>query len=289
MRRRLGDRSDGYRLRKIDPFFRIIPHLMKERSESQIFFEERIYIATAQQMIRDLRSEGYRCGFLHIVIASMVRVISQKPKINRFIRGRKHYARREISISFAIKKEMSVKGEETTVKVKFQPDATIYDVIEKVNKVIEDNKQQDQKNNTDRFVKFFRFVPGFIVAGAIGFIRLLDNMGILPKFIIELSPFHSSIFVTDVGSIGIKPVYHHLYNIGTNTAFIAFGTRTKEQVVDKELNVEHKKALDLRVVADERIVDGYYFATAIKLASKIMNDPNCLKEPPLDIEIDDEI
>lgn len=289
MRRRLGDRSDGYKLRKIDPFFRVIPHIMKKRSASEIFFEERIYIAKAQKFIRELRNEGYRCGFLHIMIAAMVRMYSQKPKVNRFIRGRKHYARNEISISFAIKKEMSEKAEETTVKVKFKPDVTIYEVIDEVNRIIDLNKQKEQKNNTDKFVIFFKFLPNFVLAGAMGLIRMLDYIGILPKFLIELSPFHASMFITDVGSIGIKPVYHHLYNLGTVTSFVAFGTRAKEQYVDSDMKVENRKALDVRVVSDERVVDGYYFAGAIKLASRILSDPTCLRERPKEVVIDDEI
>ena len=289
MRRRLGDRSDGYRLRKIDPFFRVIPFIMKKRSASEIFFEERIYIAKGQKFIRELRNEGYRCGFLHIIIASMVRMYSQKPKVNRSIRGKKHYARNEISIAFAIKKEMSEKAEETTVKVKFKADANIYEVIDEVNRVIDLNKQQEQKNNTDKFVIFFKYLPNFVLAGAMGLIRFFDNLGILPRFLIDLSPFHASMFITDVGSIGIKPVYHHLYNLGTVTSFVAFGTRAREQYVDAELNVENKKALDVRIVSDERVVDGYYFAGAIKLASRILSDPSCLRERPEQIVVDDEI
>ncbi len=289
MRRRFGDRGDGYRLRKIDPFFRIIPYLMKERNDAQVYFEERIYLDKPQKLIRELRSQGYKVGFLHVVIASMVRVMSQKPKINRFVRGRKHYARKEISISLAIKKEMSEKGEETTVKIVFDPEDTIFDVCEKVNKVVSENKIVEEKNNTDKFVKIFSYIPGFFVAGLVGIIKILDNWGILPKFIRDLSPFHSSMFITDLGSLGIKPVYHHIYNIGTNSVFLAFGTRTKEQRVDGDMNVENLKAMDLKIVADERIVDGYYCATAIKLATKIMSNPEILLEKPDQVIIDDEI
>ena len=107
MKRRLGDRKDGWRLRKVDPFFKMIPYIMRERNDAQVFFEERIYLEETLKMIRELRREGYKAGFLHVVIASMVRVISQKPKVNRFVRGHKTYARSEISFSLAVKKEMS--------------------------------------------------------------------------------------------------------------------------------------------------------------------------------------
>lgn len=289
MKRRLGDRKDGWRLRKIDPFFRIIPYIMKERNDAQVFFEERIYLDDSLKMIRELRKEGYKVGFLHVVIASMVRVMSQKPKINRFVRGHKVYARNEISFSLAVKKQMSEHAEETTVKIVFQATDTIYDVVDKINAVIDANKVVEEKNDTDKFVKFFGKVPGFVVGGMVGFIKILDNWGILPTFIYNLSPFHSSIFITNLGSLGIRPVYHHLYNIGTNTIFIAFGTRTKEQIFDTDMNIENKKAMDMKVVVDERVVDGFYFASAIKLAMKIMENPYILKEKPEQVVVDDEI
>jgi len=289
MKRRLGDRKDGWRLRKVDPFFKMIPYIMRERNDAQVFFEERIYLEETLKMIRELRREGYKAGFLHVVIASMVRVISQKPKVNRFVRGHKTYARSEISFSLAVKKEMSEKAEETTVKIVFEPTDTIYDVVDKINVVVDANKIVEDKNNTDKFVKLFSKVPGFIVGGIIGLIKIMDNWGILPKFIYDLSPFHSSVFITNLGSLGIRPVYHHLYNIGTNTVFIAFGTRTKEQIFDGDMNLEHKKAMDIKIVADERVVDGYYFASAIKLATKIMENPYILKEKPEQVILDDEI
>jgi hypothetical protein len=289
MKRRLGDRKDGWRLRKIDPFFRMIPYIMRERNDAQVFFEERIYLEETLKMIRELRREGYKAGFLHVVIASMVRVMSQKPKVNRFVRGRKIYARNEISFSLAVKKEMNEHAEETTVKIIFEPTDTIYDVINKINAVVDANKVVEDKNNTDKFVKIFSKVPGFVVGGMIGLIKFLDNRGILPKVIYDLSPFHSSIFVTNLGSLGIRPVYHHLYNIGTNTVFIAFGTRTKEQVISDDMNLEHRKAMDIKIVVDERVVDGYYFASAIKLATKIMENPYVLKEKPEQVILDDEI
>jgi hypothetical protein len=216
-------------------------------------------------------------------------VISQKPKVNRFVRGKNTYARNEISFSLAVKKEMTEDAEETTIKVKFEPTDTIYEVIEKVNKAIDENKIVENANNTDKFVRVLSKLPNFVYSWIVGLILFLDNRGKLPRFVTELSPFHSSVFITDVGSIGIRPVYHHIYNVGTNTVFLAFGTRTKEQVVEDDLTVNNRKAMDVKIVADERVVDGYYFAGAIKLAKKLMTKPEELKTPPKEVIVDNQI
>lgn len=289
MKRRFGDRKDGWRLRKVDPFFRIIPHIMTDRNDAQVFFSERIYLEETLKFIREVRREGYKLGFLQVVIATMVRVMSQKPKINRFVCGKKVYARNEISVSLAVKKEMSEEGEETTITVVFNPEDTIYDVIEKINIAIEQNKIVEENNSTDRFVKFLSKVPDFVYGGIVGFLKFLDRRGRLPETVRKLSPFHASMFITDLGSLGIKPVYHHVYNFGTNSIFIAFGTRKKEQKINNDQSVDHKKAIDLKVVVDERIVDGYYFAQSIKLATKILENPACLREKPEKVIVDDEI
>ncbi len=290
MRRRLGDRKDGYKLRHLnDQFFRVMPHIMKTRNDAQIFFEDRVYLEKTNKIIRQLRNEGYKLGFLHVVIASMVRIISQKPKINRFIAGRKIYARNEISFSLAVKKEMSEDSEETIIKILCKPTDTLYDVVEKINTEINANKHIDKSNNTDIAAKLLGLLPGFMLTCVMSLFRFLDYFGLLPRFLTKLSPFHSSVFVTDLGSIGIRPVYHHLYNFGTNTIFIAFGTRSKEQVIDRDLSVKKRKAMDMRIVSDERVVDGYYFANTIKLAKEIIEDPEILLNPPKSVIIDDEI
>lgn len=289
MKRRFGDRRDGWRLKKVDPFFRIIPHIMKERSDAQVFFSEEIDLEETLKFIRELRREGYKVGFLQVVIAAMVRVISQKPKINRFVCGKKVYARSNISISFAIKKEMNEKAEETTVKVHFDPEDTIYDIMDKINKVIAETKVVEEKNNTDKFVKLLSHVPGFIYGGIVGFLKFLDRRGRLPKSVEDLSPFHASMFITDLGSLGIKPVYHHIYNFGTNSIFLSFGTRKKEHQINNDSTIDKVKRQELKVVVDERIVDGFYFAQALKLATKIMENPNCLREKPETVVVDDEI
>ena len=173
MRRRFGDRKDGYKLRKADPFFRIIPYLMKNRSGAQVFFKDRIYLEETDKLIRQLRNEGHKVGFLHIVIASMVRTMSQRPKINRFVAGRKIYARKEISFSITIKKDMSDDTEETTIKIIFEPTDTIYDVIDKINIQINDNKNVESENSTDKAAKMFTLLPGFLLNWTLNFVRFL--------------------------------------------------------------------------------------------------------------------
>lgn len=241
-RRRFRDRYDGRLIRNIDPFYKIIPYIMRSRIDAQNFYEDRIYIDKLERYIRLKRNNGLKnLSFLYIVLAAVVRTISQNPRLNRFVIGRKIYARNEILISFAIKRGMSEDSPETTLKIKFEPTDTLNDVIEKVDKVIKENKSANAVNNTDRTAKLIMMCPGFIVRFLVWILRMLDNIGLMPRFINEVSPFHTSVFITDLGSLGIQPVYHHLYEFGTTSIFIAFGAKRKRWVLDANKNIIQKK------------------------------------------------
>ncbi|MGS0971784.1 MAG: hypothetical protein ACVCEJ_00855 [Candidatus Izemoplasmataceae bacterium] len=289
-KRLLRDRSDGKRIKAKDPFFRIIPYVMKERSDAQVFFEETIKLDEIQNLTNKLRKEGMKVRFVHFVIASVVRVLSQKPKVNRFIAGKKAYSRNEIAISIVIKKSMDIDSPEAVIKMFFSPTDTLYDIVEKVNKAFDENAEKmSEQNNTDKAAKFFNMLPGFLLNASIGFIKFLDNHRMMPKFLIKLSPFHSSVFVVDLGSIGISSAFHHIYNFGTTTVFMAFGTKDKEIATNAEKELLTRKTINIKYVVDERVVDGYYFASAIKMFRVVMHSPEQLLEPPLKVEVDDEV
>lgn len=280
-RRRLGDRYDGRLLRTLDPFYKIIPYIMRDRSDAQNFFDDRIDISRTEAFLRTVKNKSSEnMGFLHVVIAAMVRTISQRPGLNRFIAGQKIFARNEILISLALKKKLDEAGPETTIKMKFEASDTIYDVAAKVNKAIGENKKADTENDTDKTARLFMLCPGLVVRFLVWFLRSLDYYGLMPRAINSISPFHTSVFVTDLGSLGIRPIYHHLYDFGTTSLFIAFGIKQKEKHIDAENNIVEKRSVQLRVVSDERIVDGYYYASAFKLFKSLVQHPERLENPP---------
>ncbi len=280
-KKRFGDRYDGRLLRKIDPFFKLIPYIMRTRSDSQVFFDDKIDMDRVEEFLKEKRRAGTRdIKFLHIIIAAMVRTLSQKPHLNRFIAGQKIYARDEILISIAIKKQLSDEGEETTLKLNFEPADTLKHIVSKVNSALEENKKSDVKNDTDKTARIFTMCPGFFIKFLIWILTKLDYFGLMPKIINKVSPFHTSVFITDLGSLGIQPVYHHIYDFGTTSIFMAFGSKQKEKAFNIDNIIIERKLVNLKVVADERIVDGYYYASAFKLFKKLIENPEKLETAP---------
>lgn len=288
-RRRFGDRYDGKLLKGMDPFYKIIPYIMKSRVDAQVCFDDKVILTKTEDYLRQKRAENINMRFLHVVCAAIVRTISQKPRLNRFVAGRKLYARNGIFISLAVKKDMSENSPETTVKIEFEPTDTIFDVVEKVNRAIYENQSQAANNETDKTAKLIMMCPGFIVRAIVKLATWLDNWGKLPKILNRVSPFHTSLFVTDMGSLGVQPVYHHIYNFGTTSIFVAFGIKNKEKIIDRNNNIIERRYIDMKIVVDERICDGYYYAKAFRIFRRYMENPHLLEKAPEKVIEDDEI
>lgn len=280
-RRRFGDRYDGRLLRTIDPFYRIIPYIMRTRVDAHDYFEDRLDVARAEAWLRAKRDEGRTdLGFLTLFVTALVRTISQMPRLNRFVAGNRIYARNSITVSLAIKRRLDVDSPETTVKLRFEPTATIFDVADSIAAAVDETKGEARINETDTAARLLMLLPGWVLKTAIAVFRGLDARGWLPKAIHAASPFHTSFFVTDLGSLGIRPIYHHLYDFGTTSLFLAFGVKERVRELAEDGRVMTKKYIGVKVVNDERICDGHYYATAFKYFLRLLKDPSALETPP---------
>jgi hypothetical protein len=276
LKKRIGDRYDGYRLRNITAFNAVVPHIMPQRDDSQVAGELDIDVTGAESFLRAERAKGLEISFFDIMIAALVRTISRYPAINRFVAGRKLYARNKIQISFVAKKAMTLEGEDCTIKIDFLPTDTLYDVARKVHKEIELVRSADISNKTTDFANIIAKLPVWLVSLFVGLLKTMDKIGIMPGAIINLSPFHTSVFVTNFGSIGFDPIYHHIYNFGTTSAFIALGKYHTKRL-DGEIV---KRSVKIRYVADERISDGYEMSVALKAFIANLRNPQRLTVPP---------
>ena len=269
-KRRWGDRPEGRKLRTIDPIIKMMPYIMKRRSDSQNFFTEKLDITEAEKFCREQTRAGKtNFSMLHVIIASYIRVVSQRPAINRFVSGQKIYARNKIEVLMTIKKKMALDGEETSIKVEFEPTDTIYDVYEKFNKIVEENKIEEGENDMEKLNKLLLHIPGFLLRFTISFLNGLDYLGLLPQSIVKLSPFHGSMIITSMGSLGIRPIYHHIYDFGNLPVFVAYGAKQRGVKMDDDGTVKKYRYIEMKVTTDERICDGYYYASAFKMMKKI--------------------
>jgi len=279
-KRRFGDRKEGRRLRSLDPLYAFTPFIMKTRGDAANYFSSSVDMEAVEKYIRKKRDEGLKgFGMLHIIIAGYVRCVSQYPGVNRFVAGKRIYARSNVEIIMTVKKRMSSMAGETEFKVIFDPSDTINTVYERVNEEIEKIKTEED-SSTDKAAAALGKLPRPLLTATIRFIEWLDYHGWVPTSLLNASPFHGSMVITDLGSLGIPPVYHHLYNFGTVPVFVAFGAKRKVTELDRNGSPVEKKYIDYTVSSDERICDGYYYAIAFKHFNYTLRNPEVLETPP---------
>ena len=284
-----GDRKDGRRIRTLSPMAQITMYFQWERNICSNLFEESFEITHVDRYIRQKRREGLTdFGITHVLLAAYIRGIAKYPQLNRFISGQKVYSRGDdIQYCMVIKKEMSVDSPDTSIKVHLTPRDTAEDVYHKLNAAVESVKaSQELDSNLDGLIQYLNLIPGLLLKFTVWLLKFLDYFGLLPKFLLELSPFHGSLFFTSMGSLGIPPIYHHLYDFGNLPVFGAFGMKRKANEVLDDGTVVQRKYIDVKFVLDERIVDGYYYATFFKYFRSLMRHPELLDNPPEVVNVD---
>ena len=279
-RKRFGDRKEGRRLRTITPLMAFTPYIMRDRNDSCNYFEGEVDITETDRWLREQRRNGYKgIGMLHMFIAAYIRVVSHMPGLNRFVSGQRIYARNEILINMMVKYSVEPDSPETVAKVKFEPTDTIYDVYNKMNAAIEDIRSSDSSGTEDAANVLMKF-PRLLLKFAVWLIRIADYFDWLPSSLLNVSPFHGSLILTDLGSLGIPAIYHHIYNFGNLPVFLAFGAKRTETGLNPDGHVVHRKFVDYKIDCDERICDGTYYASAFKYLRYYLKNPDELTRPP---------
>ncbi|MBR7074437.1 MAG: hypothetical protein IKI39_04930 [Oscillospiraceae bacterium] len=280
-RRRFGDRKDGRLLRSLPAYTKFMPYIMATRNDALNLYEESMEVTEVDRRLRRLRVEGYKgIGILHFMIAAYIRIVSMLPGLNRYVAGRRIYAGNDITVVMTVKRALSIDATETSIKVHFEPTDTIFDVYRKMNEKIDEVKATEENNNTEDVADALARLPRFLLRFVIQILRILDYFDLLPQSLLEASPFHGSLIITDLGSLRIRPVFHHIYNFGTLPVFIAFGAKRHAYELDRHGNMVDHKYVDCKFTLDERTTDGHYWAQAFQAWRYIFQHPEILEQPP---------
>lgn len=273
------NRYDGRRIKHLEPIQMIMPYIMKTRTDSMNMFEDVIPCDSFDVYIKEKAEEGIKLDYMHIFIAAIVRMIALRPKLNRFIMNGYIYARPKIWVSFAIHHDLRGEHDETTIKLCFEGTETILEVAEKINQaILRETTQHKEANSTDKLATLLTRVPGPLIKLAVNTLMWMDRHNMLPKAIIEASPFHTSFFITNLKSLGINHIYHHVYEFGTTGIFFAMGKERTVPVMKGE-ETRPQKVMGFGLTMDERFCDGLYFARSLRQLKKVLKNPKSLEIP----------
>lgn len=280
------NRYDGRLIRNVLPIQKIMPYVMKTRTDSMNMFDDEIDCEALDAYIKEKAKDGLKVSYMDIMIAAMVRMIALRPQLNRFVMNGKIYARPKIWVSFVVHRDLSGESPETTIKLCFEGTETIQEIVQIIqNAIHKETIVQAGPNSTDKLIDTILNLPAPIIRSAVNILMFMDRINLLPKAIIEASPFHTSLFVTNLKSLGINHIFHHVYEFGTTGLFLAIG-KEKKQPASERNEIVHKKMMGIGLVTDERFCDGLYFARSLRMLKRYLKNPSLLEEP-LDKKVED--
>ena len=275
-----GKRPDGRVLKNLEPMEQIMPYILKKRYDSMNMFEDTLPCEPWDNYIKEKAEQGIKITYMDIFIAGVVRLMALRPQLNRFVMNGKIYARPKIWVSFVVHPTLADGSVGTTIKLCFEGTESLPEVAAKIDQAVKkETTQRDGENDTDRLMRFLmKAIPGFLIKLVINLLMWMDRHNLLPKAIVELSPFHTSFFITNLKSLGINHIYHHTYEFGTTGLFFAMGKEKFIPIV-KSGEIVNEKHMGFGLVSDERFCDGLYFALSLRLFKKYMKNPAILDTP----------
>ena len=275
-----GFRPEGRRIHDVDPIVAITPYLMPQRCDAQVFLSHDADYEPLMRYIAEKAREGHKITFMELLIASYVRGVSQVPETNRFIMNKQFYNRTELAVSFVVLRPTeNGQPEENAVKVKFDPSDTIFEVSARVKQTIEEGRRTDDDSAAIKLASALLKVP-LLPNLVVHVANFLDHHDLFPKALMDALPFHTSLFVTNMASIGMTRVYHHIYNFGNTSLFFSMGTPQRSNQPDMKGEISRKCILPIGITADERVCSGAIYAKLFAVMKHCLTNPYELEQPP---------
>ena len=279
------NRADGKLLRHTDPMYRVAAHIMVKRSDSMNNITLDIPLEPIEKYIRQKKKEGIPMNHMAVILAAFNRTLCDFPALNRFIVNKRAYSRKEIAIGMVV---LRPGDDKTMSKIYLQPEDTIFDVERRIREYVDNSRNVEKQNATDKLIATLVNIPG-LLRFAVNVLKWMDWHNLLPKAIIDASPMHNTMVFTNLASIRTNHIHHHIYDFGTTSLLMAAGNAREIPRRKNDGEIVHEKCLPLGLVMDERIATGYYYAQAFRKMKEYFKNPALLEEPPERILADPEL
>ena len=279
-REHFGDRPDGVLLRDLDSLHYITGIIYPNRCDNEAFISETIDLTNINKFLEKKNAEDpvYKYNLFQIIVTAVLKTITLRPKMNRFIVNGNFYQRKEVSASFVVKKEFDDKGGEALAFIHSKGDDTLDSIHQSIYDQISFCRSDSVDSSTEN-MDILNKIPRVVSKTAVKFIMFLDKHGRVPHDMIATDPYYSSVVLSNLGSIKLKSGYHHLTNWGTCSVICLIGEVKETPVFRSDCSVEMKPTVDLGITLDERLADGYYYSKTVRLLKHLLENPELLELP----------
>ncbi len=283
-KKKRGDRRDGRLVREADSMHKFVAFLLPNRCDNEAVMSELVDMSAVEEFVKKKNADSpdFKYTMFHVICAAVAKVLYDRPKMNYFYAGNRLYERNEISFSFVVKRQFNDTSSEALAIIKLDKDSDVSpleQIYGKVKKFVTHVRSENKTDGTTDIISVLVKSPRPIMKFIIKILNFLEARDWLPNDLVEFDPYHSSVFISNTGSIKLSAQYHHLTNWGTNSFFILVGEKHLHPFYDENGNVTMKNALELGLTIDERIADGTYFAKSIRLLRKLLQNPELLELP----------
>jgi len=269
-------------LLKTSKFRELEFHIMRGRNESTIFYDMQVDLTNTFKFLEKYnkdKKEEETLSLFQIFLTACARTITYRYKVNRFVSGRRLWQRNRIHFSFVVKKEKTEDGDEVNATIEFDPFDTLATVQKRVYDKIYEARHGVNPNEED--VELFGGMPRWLIRLIFDGTRWLDEHNIHLYSLLEVNPLWCSVFIAHLGSIGVKAVYHHLFDMGNVGLLLTIGKIRKAQIIDEETDeVSIRKVMDVRISIDDRIAPGSYTGPTVDMLKNFIENPEPLVNPP---------
>jgi len=282
-----GRRPDGKKIKGVSGFDRMQALMVgKTRVDSTNYFTLEVISRPIDQFIKQkIEQDGIAYNYRDIMIAAFVRCFYVRPRLNRFVVAGNFYQRKHIDVSMSVHKSLRTGANETTIKCRFTGRETLKEVKQALDTEIKRAVSSD--NGTDSFSRGMSWMPTWMFRLAVGLLKFLDRFGLASgKMLFKASPFHTSIFFSDLKSIHMETVWHHLYNFGNCGFFATMSKEHKKPVSDPQTGeIKTEQVFEMGASIDERYIDGLYYHGMVKMLKRFFENPAGLEEPVTEEDI----
>ena len=279
-KRRCGDRKDGRLLRELDSLHFITGIIYPNRCDNEAYISERIDLTAINAYLakKNETETDFPYTMFHLIVTALLKTITLRPKLNRFIVNSNFYQRNEVSAAFVVKKQFSDRGAEALAVLHSREDNTLEDVHAYIRQQVTECRSEKVDASTAG-MDMFNKMPRWMGKAIVRFLMFLDRHGWVPSDLIATDPYYSSVVISNLGSIKLKCGYHHLTNWGTCSLFCIIGEKKKSPFINEDGTVTMRETLELGLTIDERLADGYYYSKSVRLLEYLLTHPEELEKP----------
>ncbi len=266
----LFTRPDGDRIPDLSRMRRFMPFVSPRRNDALVLYQTEIELDAANAFLEELnakRPDDAQATLFHLYLRAASLAMHERPGVNRFVAGGRLWQRNHVAITFSAKVALEDGAPMVTVKRIFPADESLDEMIDSIleNLVA---RRRGRENRSDKEMKLALEFPPFLIRAGVWLLDRANHWNLLSRKMIDDDPLFSSLFVANLGSVGLAAGYHHLWEYGTCSMFgVMGGFRTREDGVE---------IMNVNYTYDERVEDGLYAGIAMERLKEKLENPGLL-------------